>query len=97
VAIVSLASFVLEDGKGTYWEISTELGDLERTRFREYVADRQIESLKPQGPVEARAALLGLIERITTRLTAKAEAHRSREHTLAALVPGILALGAIPN
>ena len=80
-----------------YWEIPMEMNDDDTTRFRQNAADRQLESLKPEDATQARQVLLGIIERATERLTAKAEAHRERARVMAELVPDILAFDDTPD
>jgi hypothetical protein len=99
VAMVFLASFVLKEGaKGRwYWEIEMVTTDNDLRRFRQNAADRQLDSLKPKDAAQARQALLGIIERATERLTAKADAHRERARAMAALAPDFLAFDATPD
>jgi hypothetical protein len=98
VAIVFLASFALKPEKRQwYWEIHMEMTDDETKRFLQNAATRQLESLKPEDPDQARQVLFALIERATTRLTVKAEAHRERARAMAALAPDILAFDATPE
>jgi hypothetical protein len=99
VAMVFLASFVLKEGaKGRwFWEIEMETTDDDLRRFRLNAADRQLELLKPKNAAEARQALLGIIDRATERLTAKAETHRERARVMASLAPDFLAFDASPD
>jgi hypothetical protein len=99
VAMVFLASFVLNADKGSswYWEISIELSEKDVKRFEKSAAVRELESLKPQDAAKARQALSALIERATVRLTAKADAHRERARVMAALAPDFLAFDDSPD
>ena len=98
VAMVFLASFELRKDKAAwFWEIATELAGRDIKRFRQNAADRQLESLKPADAAQARQVLLGIIERATEHLTAKAEAHRERARVMAELVPEILAFDDTPD
>ena len=92
VALVFLASHALKpDNCSWYWEISFELADFDITRFRKYAAAREFKSLMPQDADLARKALLGLIERATEQLAAKAAVHQERARAEKALLPDILA------
>ena len=91
VATVFLASWVLKPDKKWDWEISTELTENDTREFRNKAANRELDSIKPQDPAKARAALEAMIERATQRLALKADAHRERARLLAALAPDILA------
>jgi hypothetical protein len=93
-----LSANILEGAKGRwFWEIEMETTDDDLRRFRLNAADRQLESLKPKDAAEARQALLGIVERATERLTAKAEAHRERARVMASLAPDFLAFDASPD
>jgi hypothetical protein len=93
-----LSANILEGAKGRwFWEIEMETTDDDLRRFRLNAADRQLESLKPKDAAEARQAMLGIVERATERLTAKAEAHRERARVMASLAPDFLAFDASPD
>jgi hypothetical protein len=88
VAMVFLASFVLKPDKETwYWEISTELSNNDKKRFRNNASVRELDSLKPEDAAKAREALLGIIERATERLTKASQAHQERARVLAGPSP----------
>ena len=92
VAIVFIASFVLKAAKGEWsWEIMTELNSVDQKRFRDDAATRQLASLKPADGAGAREMLLALIARASEQLQAKAQVHRERAKTRAALAADYLA------
>jgi hypothetical protein len=91
VAMVFLATSVFTKGVPWYWEISTELRELDLGQFRNNAAARKFKSLKPKNAASAREALLSIIDRATERLTLKAEIHRERARLMAALAPDLMA------
>ena len=97
VAIVFIASFVLKAVKAEWsWEIMTELNSVDQKRFRDDAASRQLESLKPADGARAREMLLALIARASEQLQAKAQVHRERAETRAALAADYLAFDESP-
>ena len=97
-AMVFMASFVLKPDKESWlWEISTELSNNDKKRFRNCAAVRELDSLKPEDAAKAREALRRIIERAVERLTKKAETHRERARLLAAAAPDLLAFDDSPD
>jgi hypothetical protein len=97
-AMVFMASFVLKPDKESWlWEISTELSNNDKKRFRNSTAVRELDSLKPEDAAKAREALRGIIDRATERSTKKAEAHQERARAMAAAAPDLLAFDDSPD
>ena len=62
VALVYLASHRLKPAHSDWaWEILTEMKAKSKKQFRDDVASRELEALKPATAVEARCALLALV------------------------------------
>jgi hypothetical protein len=91
VAMVFLATSVLEGSSQWFWEISTELSEPDLGQFRNNAAARKFKSQRPKDAASAREALFSIIDRATERLTLKAEIHRERARLMAALAPGLMA------
>ena len=58
--------------------------------FRDDVASRGLEALKPATAAEARGALLDLVDRQMEHLTARAETHREHQRAKTARLAGLL-------
>ncbi len=99
VAMMFLASFVLKGhSRGRWdWEISMEMNSEEIDTFRKNAATRQLDALTPSDATKAREALLEIIERVTQRLTTRADAHRERARVMAALATDFLAFDDSPG
>jgi hypothetical protein len=91
VAMVFIATSVITGGPHWFWEISTELSEVDLGQFRNDAAARKFKSFKPKDVASAREALFSIIERATERLTLKAEVHRERARVIAALAPDLMA------
>ena len=91
VAMVYLATSVLQGISRWFWEISTELCEPDVRRFQTNADIRKLKSLKPKNAASAREALLSIIDRATERLTLKAEIHRERARLMVALAPDLMA------
>jgi hypothetical protein len=97
-AMVFMASFVLKPDKESWlWEISTELSNNDKKRFRNCAAVRELDSLKPEDAAKAREALRRIIERAAERLTKMAETHREHARAMAAAAPDLLAFDDSPD
>jgi hypothetical protein len=97
-AMVFMASFVLKPDKESWlWEISTELSNNDKKRFRNSAAVRELDSLKPEDAAKAREALRRIIERAAERLTKMAETHREHARAMAAAAPDLLAFDDSPD
>ena len=99
VAMMFLASFVLKGHSRAKWdwEISMEMNSEEIDTFRKNAATRQLDSLTPSDATKAREALLEIIERVTQRLTTRADAHREQARVMAALATDFLAFDDSPG
>ncbi len=99
VAMMFLASFVLKGHSRARWdwEISMEMNSEEIDTFRKNAATRQLDSLIPSDTTKAREALLEIIERVTQRLTTRADAHRERARVMAVLATDFLAFDDSPG
>jgi hypothetical protein len=91
VAVVFLATTVLEGSSRLFWEISTELSEPDIAQFRNNTVVRKLKSLKPRNFASAREALHSIIDRAMERLTMKAEIHRERARLMATLAPDLMA------
>ena len=99
VAMMFLASFVLKGHSRARWdwEISMEMNSEEIDTFRKNAATRQLDSLIPSDTTKAREALVEIIERVTQRLTTRADAHRERARVMADLAADFLAFDDSPG
>jgi hypothetical protein len=91
VAMIYLASHQIKpQGPEWAWEIHTEMNEEQKKRFRDNVADRQLEALLPATADDARDVLLALVGRQIEWLTARADAHRQRERAKTARLASCL-------